>query len=286
MDIARGFYNIGIDAIGFEGTSPNPDYDQARDGLISGNLVYNINDNNNPAYPPQDNSADGIYVDGGTRITIERNISHHNNLGIELASEHHGRLTSHVIARNNLVYLNTAPGISIGGYSTAVGSTDHCTIVNNTLLYNDSTPNDGSGEFQIQFFPNNGSASGNVFENNILSANGQGVLINNPFGNPGVSANFNLFFAPNGDPDNNTWIWDNITFGSFSSYQTATGNDAHSSFANPQFLSVSVPQLFVEPTSPAVNAGTNLGSSIVGTLDLAGFPRVHGSHIDIGAYEQ
>jgi hypothetical protein len=112
------------------------------------------------------------------------------------------------------------------------------------------------------------------------------VLINNPFGNPGVSANFNLFFAPNGDPDNNTWIWDNITFGSFSSYQTATGNDAHSSFANPQFLSLSVPQLFVEPTSPAVNAGTNLGSSIVGTLDLAGFPRVHGSHIDIGAYEQ
>jgi hypothetical protein len=34
--------NIGIDAIGFEGVSPNVAYDQARYGEIRGNMVYNI----------------------------------------------------------------------------------------------------------------------------------------------------------------------------------------------------------------------------------------------------
>jgi len=285
--------NIGIDAIGFEGTSPNPAYDQARDGYIAGNLIYNISDNHNPAYPPNDNSANGIYVDGGTRITIERNIIHHCNIGLELASEHAGRTTSYVIARSNLIYLSTGPGMSVGGYCNGspgcggvlTGSTDHCTLVNNTLAYNDSLRT-GSGEFQIQFFPNNGTVSNNIFENNILDANSQGQLISDPFSHPVVSLNYNLYYAPNGDPNNNTWQWNNISYAAFSLYQRASGNDANSQFADPQFASLSPPDLWVQSTSPAVDAGTNLGASIVGTLDLAGFPRLQGSTIDIGPYQQ
>jgi hypothetical protein len=34
--------NIGIDVIGFERTAPDPSVDQARDGIVSNNLVYNI----------------------------------------------------------------------------------------------------------------------------------------------------------------------------------------------------------------------------------------------------
>jgi len=37
--------NIGIDAIGFEGVSPNSAYDQARNGTITLNTVYNISSN-------------------------------------------------------------------------------------------------------------------------------------------------------------------------------------------------------------------------------------------------
>src|SRR5579864_2246398 len=39
--------NIGIDAIGFEGVGPSG-YDQAKYGLVSGNLVYNISSYGNP----------------------------------------------------------------------------------------------------------------------------------------------------------------------------------------------------------------------------------------------
>ena len=70
----------------------NPAVDQARDGVVSDNLVYNITSRGNPAYG-NDQSSDGIYVDGGTRVLIERNVIHDVDFGIELASEHKG--TSH-----------------------------------------------------------------------------------------------------------------------------------------------------------------------------------------------
>lgn len=283
-NIVHDSNNIGIDAIGFEPTSPNPAVNQARDGYIGGNVVYNINDNNNPAYPPHDNSADGIYVDGGTRITIERNVLHNNNLGLELASEHAGHVTSYVVARSNLIYLNTAPGISIGGFDSSVGSTDHCTIINNTLFQNDSTPNDGSGEFQMQFFPNDGTAANNQVENNIIFANNQGVLINNPFTHPAASLDHNLYYAS--DPNNVSWIYNNQTYSSLASYRSHTGQDLNSKFANPKFLSAALPDLWVLAGSPAIDAGTALGMAVRGTFDHAGFQRVQGAAIDIGAYEQ
>jgi len=106
--------NIGIDVIGFERTAPDPAVDQARDGIVSGNLVYNITSRGNPAYR-DDESSDGIYVDGGTRILIEQNVIHNVDFGIELASEHKDRATSYITARNNLVYHCHTAGVSIGG---------------------------------------------------------------------------------------------------------------------------------------------------------------------------
>ncbi len=132
--------NIGIDVIGFERTAPDPAVDQARDGVVSGNLVYNITSRGNPAYGNEQNS-DGIYVDGGTRVLIEQNVMHDVDFGIELASEHKDRATSYITARNNLIYHSHTAGVSIGGYAPERGHTDHCTVVNNTLYENDTSAN-------------------------------------------------------------------------------------------------------------------------------------------------
>ncbi len=278
--------NIGIDAIGFEGVAPkgamcgSDPCDRARDGLIAENTIYNITSYGNPAYGNQ-YAADGIYVDGGTRITIERNRIHHVDLGIEMASEHSGKTTDHIIARNNLVYFGNSAGISIGGYANRVGGSDSITIVNNSLLYNDRK-NTGSGEFQIQFH-----ATNNVFKNNIAYATKQGLLINNftkTEPNP-ADVDFNVFNSSVGTAKA-TFLWNGKTYTGFAAYRTGTGKDPDSSFADPQYVSLTAPDLHVAANSPAVNAGINLGSAIVGSVDFAGNPRVQGSGIDIGAYEQ
>jgi hypothetical protein len=273
--------NIGIDAIGFEGVSPNSAYDQARNGLISQNTIFNISSNGNPSYPKNCWCSDGIYVDGGTNIIVERNLIHNVDLGIEMASEHGGKTASYVTARNNLIYSGNSAGISVGGYASTVGGSDHVTIVNNTLFKNDGK-NTGSGEFQIQYH-----ATNNVFKNNIVYATSQGLLVNsynNSTSNP-ADVDFNLYFS-SVSAGSATFLWVGKTYNGFAAYQSGTGKDPTSNYLDPLFVSTSTPDLHVQPTSRAVNAGINLGSAVVGTVDFAGNTRVQGSNIDIGAYEQ
>ena len=277
--------NIGIDAIGFEGTSPQTAYDQARNGLISGNTVYNITSYGNPDYGNV-YAADGIYVDGGTNIIIERNTVHDADLNVELASEHKGKVTSYITLRNNLIYHGNSNGISIGGYDSKRGGTDHCTIVNNTLYDND-TQQTGSGEFQVQYY-----ATNNIFEDNILYTGASQDLFFNNYTtsetNP-VEVDYNIYYST--DAADAQWIWNSpknktTTYTGFSSYRTGTGNDAHSYFADPQFLSLSTPNFDISSASPAIGTGVVLGSSVNGTVDFAGNPRIVNGAINIGAYQQ
>ena len=110
-------------------------------------------------------AADGLYCDGCAYTIFERNTVHNCDLNMEAASEHKGHNSSYVTIRNNLFYDANAVGVSIGGYASGVGGSDHVVVVNNTL-YNNNTKNQGA-EFQIQH--HSGSA-GNIFENNIVYA--------------------------------------------------------------------------------------------------------------------
>lgn len=271
--------NIGIGAIGFEGVAPDPAWDQARDGVISGNTVYNISSYGNPAYG-NEYAADGIYVDGGTRILIERNRVHHVDIGIEVASEHAGRTSSQVIVRNNLVYFGNSAGISIGGYAAGVGGSSQVTILGNTLFHNDRQDT-GSGEFQIQFH-----ASDNLFANNLVHAGAAGVLVSAWTGDtPSPAAlDHNLYYSDAGAAGS-YWIWGGVEYDSLAGYRAGAGQDAHSPFADPLLLDPLLPDLRLGVASPAIDAGSTAGSLPVGPLDFGGRARVRGNAIDIGAWE-
>jgi hypothetical protein len=272
--------NIGIDIIGFERTAPDPAVDQARDGVVSGNLVYNITSRGNPAYR-NDESSDGIYVDGGTRILIEQNVIHDVDFGIELASEHQNRATSYVIARNNLIYHCHTAGVSIGGYAPERGRTEHCTVVNNTLHDND-TSGTGSGEFQMQW-----NMANNIFENNIVHAGPSCLITVNKSqfetNQPPVTIDHNLYYCASGAKAS-AWKEFSATVTGFDRDVQSTGNDRHSRFLDPHFVDAAAKDFHLQSDSPALAAGTTDGVP-VGELDLEGSPRVTSGKVDVGCYQ-
>ena len=275
--------NIGLDNIGFEGVSPKVNYDQARDGWVFQNTIYNITSTTNPVYQYQV-GADAYYCDGCTRVIVERNLIHDSDLS-EMASEHSGHVSSYVIFRNNVIYHSLYVGLSIGGYSKGVGGTDHCMIVNNSLWDDGTYGSSGLGELQIQYY-----ATNNTIENNIAFASTTGYLLydyTSSEPHPAV-LDYNLYYSTVG-AGSSLWEWQGKSITGFSTYQSKSGQDAHSQFADPQYDNISTApyNLDVMSTSPAVNAGSNLGVNVVGVLDYAGNPRTNGNgQINIGAYEQ
>ena len=273
--------NIGIDVSAYEKVSPRAAYDRARNGYIAGNTVYNISSLHNPAYQGQE-SADGIYVEGGANVVVERNLVHNTDLGIEVASEHAGRVSEAVTVRSNIVYASNQVGISIGGYAKRVGGTSQCRVFNNTLFGNGTAAN-SEGEFQIQF-----NATGNVFENNIAQAsNNQNLLLYSFVVTPAHPAtlNDNLYFS-SGGANNSSWEWVGRNYASFAKYQMTTGNDAASRFADPKFVAPGTFNFHLSAGSPALGAGVNLPLSVIGLFDFAGKARKSArGKVDLGAYQ-
>ncbi len=263
--------NIGIDVIGFEGTAPDPTVDQARDGIVRGNEVWNIDSYGNPAYG-NSRSADGIYVDGGRDILIEGNTIHDVNIGIELASEHAGRSTRNITARNNVVYDATAIGIAIGGYDRRRGSTEDCVIVNNTVVNTDGV------ELLVQF-----DTRDNVIANNVFVAGPRHVFVENSFReNVRNTLDHNLYSSVDGSSAG-VWLWKGVGYDDFEGWSARSGNDRSSVFADPEFADPAGHDYSLGPGSPAVDAGAFLATS--GALDLDGNPRAQAGGIDLGALE-
>lgn len=275
--------NIGIDFIGFEQTCPDPAQDQARDGVCSGNTVYNISSQGNQAYPNGDYSADGLYCDGGTGVVLERNIVHDNDIGIELASEHAGKLTSAIEVRDNFVYSNRTGGLFLGGYAReGTGGTAGCTITNNTFFIND-TLEYGNGEAQVRFRTSNCLLTDNIFYNGP-----ENLLVTVPVSaanNAGNQLDYNLYYCPT-HASGAGWSWNKAPSTGFAAWKNASAQDVHSIFKNPKFISTgALPNLHLRPGSPAVNAGDPAFVPAPGETDIDGQPRIAGGRVDIGADE-
>jgi hypothetical protein len=274
--------NIGIDAAGFWSVGPKG-HDQTNNGVISGNTVYNISSIKNPSYGSNGSGgsygADGIYCDGCTKVLIARNLVYHCDLNIEAASENKGESSSYVTIQDNVVYGGILSGISIGGYNKDVGGSQHITIVNNTLFNNNTSG--GGGDFQIQYH-----AANNIFENNIVYAGKQGIL-RNSYADPTsglLTADYNLYYTTASTP---VWSYLGKEYLTLTTYQHASGQEAHSHLENPGFDRLTLPYNFdLIANSPAIGSGNYaLGAADYGALDFAGNARTTGKKIDIGAYE-
>ncbi|MBV8779954.1 MAG: right-handed parallel beta-helix repeat-containing protein [Phycisphaerae bacterium] len=239
--------NIGIDMIGGEadtfglpaGTLNLP---VTRNGRCVGNRVYNIHATYGGGF------AGGIYVDGGQNILIDRNVSDQNDMGLEIGAENAGYTASNVNVENNILYNNTQAGLAIGGYASDTGRVKSCRVINNTIVNNDTT-NTGSGQLLIQY------ASRNTITNNLFVAEGAVTLIGSDgAGNSGNILDNNLYDAP--PLVSSPFAWNDQTFATLAEYQSATGEDGHSLYANPRFTNASSGDFTLSPNSPAIRRGS------------------------------
>ena len=146
--------NIGIDMIGFEGTAKHPEEetsinayetDMVRNGVCTGNVIYNISTEGNQAYfddGEYDPCAGGIYVDGGQNIEIYDNFVFNCDIGLEVATEHSPdenelfRVSGIHVHDNVIADCTGWTGICFGGYDKDLGFTEDCVFENNTLVDN------------------------------------------------------------------------------------------------------------------------------------------------------
>lgn len=135
--------NIGIDAIGGEGTCKDVKKDHARNGRIAGNLVYNC--------VSEYATSAGIYVDGGKNIEIINNTSIDNGYGIEIGAENIGVLTENIRVKDNFIHNNQMAGIAVGGFDYPnTGKVVNCTISDN-VLKNNASHKDGMAELYLSY---------------------------------------------------------------------------------------------------------------------------------------
>lgn len=280
--------NIGIIIAGGDNLNPkgNVQTNFARDGVVSDNELYNVSMANSVDIWGQNNyGAIAIYVCGGANTIVERNIVHDCDRGIGLVSESNMYATKTTIVRNNFVYNNWRTGIYMGDYLNFTGSgTDSCYIVNNTLFQNDKTVGAfGEIEGEIRLTEH---CFNNVVRDNIIYARPTDVFIHKytTTGSGNVIDN-NLYYTT-GTPQ---WIWGSVAakgITDFAKWKIVSGVDANSVYGlDPLLVSTSLPDLHMQASSPAHNAGSVISEQVNGSTDIDSNTRITNGKISIGAQQ-
>ncbi|MBJ2174089.1 right-handed parallel beta-helix repeat-containing protein [Aureibaculum sp. A20] len=260
--------NIGIDIVGHEKVCNEPLKDQARNGVISNNVVYNC-------VSPYANSA-GIYVDGGQNLEISNNTTFGNGYGIEIGCENKDKSADSITVRNNVIYKNEIAGISVGGFNyPESGKVTKSSFYNNTLFHN-TMSSKSIAEVYISY------NEGLDFENNIIYSDKSGKTIFGNLSSTNVVIDYNLYYSAS---KNIFFDWNTKWCVDLLSFQEETGLDKFSNYQNPNFLNGDEFDFHLKDTSPAINRGNSEHVILKEEKDIDGQLRIIDAIIDIGADE-
>lgn len=254
--------------------------------LITGCIVYQAGRN-------------GIQVSAGSYNIIENCDVHDiRNNGISIRGSSSRTCQGNII-RNNVVYQSPSAWTGINGI---VVTDDAVYPIRDTKVYGNLIYNVSNIGMMLYGMAN---TNVEVYNNTVYNAHRCYVLVNmgsssvtlmNNIGmttwygwhpifsleNTSVTnktVDYNLWFKVNSDPST---VQNGYTpYTSIGAWRSATGLDAHSIIADPRFVNAWGKDFRIQATSPAVNAGTNVGLS----KDLVGVSIPQGPTPDMGAYE-
>jgi hypothetical protein len=224
----------------------------ANHATIQGNLLEYTSKKRSDGTAWYGNPSIAIYVDGGNTSVIEKNLVRNSEYAFELLAEPSIAFAHDIIVRDNIAYGNDHAGIMLGNwYSNTDGS-----VLYNVHVLNNTIYNNGVG---IVIRPYTSSSV--VVENNIFSTNA--LTVYNGLSWPVGTMDYNLY------------------------YGGGEGPDVHRVTADPQFRNggANSPDLSLQTSSPAKNAGDPSFVMGSGETDFVGNARVMGGRVDIGAYE-
>ncbi len=294
--------NIGIVAAGnYSNTGAPSNVNQARNGLIIGNEVYDC-------MSGIANSA-GIYLDGSLNVRVEKNEIYSCGVGLSIGGEQAVGTGASIpgghTVNNNLIYNNSIAGAFIG--TNVSGNAIQNTKVFNNTFYKSRTgavingvttvngvaiatvANDFGGEIQLQ------NINGVTFKNNLVYAlnNKKAFVALSGYTVSNYVSDYNLFYR-----DTNTDFFLDLTGVSFNgitttgSYSTVAAfsavslQDANSVSGLPGFVNPAGNDYALTTSAFARNKGTTTYvSSDMGNTDYIYQTRLRGGRIDIGCYE-
>lgn len=161
--VAGSYRQVCLDYGDLNAPQCDTSQDYTRNGKIIGNIAYNIDTRNNPAYSNnQVNAAAALYVDGARNVVVEDNIIFNAGVGMSISSENPGGLAQNVRFANNFLSNNWRTGLSLGPENATKGYVDGCDVVNNTFFSNDESTQFG-GEIFLEYHVQNCNISNNIF---------------------------------------------------------------------------------------------------------------------------
>lgn len=268
--------------------------------IVSGNTSYGHDEN---CY---DFKGGGQSAAGEGRTRVFNNICYDSRTdGINIAEGTHGL----DIGPGNLIYANHGAGITFNGTRThawdnTLGDVDifyniirdnelsgiyvndqtdggDINIYNNVITNNGLPPNKGSGNVGLII-----NSNGVTLKNNIIHLNGVGRYNN---GYPDyaiyvgdgitITSDYNIINTPTGVGGMYYYYYGR--YRTWSEIRGTYGLETHSITGNPLFTNIAGKNFTLTSSSPAINAGVNVGL----TTDYLGNPVPFGSAPDIGAYE-
>lgn len=176
------------------------------------------------------------------------------------------------------IFLNTAAdGVN--------GSIDGLQIYNNTFYWNPATPAAAISTTWASFSGTNP----NLFKNNIIYSTVPYLIQTTS----DFALDNNIYWTTGATPD---WNINGTDYTSFASYQSASGQEAHSLFTDPMLNTPAnhtpgrpTTAFTLLPGSPALSAGTNVCNGIsgcsMGTQDFWGNLLPNGTGYNIGAWQ-